>query len=72
MTQQETGAGALAHGQGHTHLAHAWARPEPTWRDPGAVVEVRSRSPQLPSLFPPQWLPAWRRQSHGIAAVQRP
>lgn len=69
MTQQETGAGALAHGQGHTDLAHAWARLEPT-RARGGLL--RPRSPQLPSLFPPQRSPAWRRQSHGIAAVQRP
>lgn len=37
MTQQETGTGALTHGQGHAHLTHVWARPEPTRWDLGAV-----------------------------------
>lgn len=52
MTQQETGAGVLAHGQGHTHLAHAWAWLEPTRWDPGTwggPAPLPSASLSLPS-----------------------
>jgi len=72
VTQQKTGAGVLSDGQGHTHLAQVWARPEPTRRDPGTGWGGSSPTPPSRPLSSLPSSRQRRRHSHGIAAVQRP